>query len=158
MPVAGSQRKVRRILIGCLDTVKLTGACMHRYRCPAGVLALKTLGRTTPCSRIISKREGTCADRLPHTFTSLTLSQNLAILLNAAEKLRSSESDAADESLRCVANALLLVDDARMTWVEIHGRTIVLRSWRCVIVISLEICSVISSMGRRNRLLPILSS
>lgn len=90
-----------------------------------------------------------CDDRIP---------QNLTILLNAAEKLRSSEGDAADESLRCVANALLLVDEARTTWVEIHGAD------HCVTILevryhsSSRYCSVISTINHRNRRLPILSS
>ncbi|KLO08412.1 hypothetical protein SCHPADRAFT_880592 [Schizopora paradoxa] len=87
----------------CVGGGKHSSGRLTKKDAQLALLALKMLGRTTPCSRIIGRRE------------------NLTILLNAAEKLRSSESDAADESLRCIANALLLVDDARIPWVEIHG-------------------------------------
>ena len=35
--------------------------------------------------------------------------------------MRSSDPDAADEALRCIANALLLVDTARNTWADVGG-------------------------------------
>ncbi|KAL5508603.1 hypothetical protein ACEPAH_6222 [Sanghuangporus vaninii] len=67
------------------------------------LLALKTLGRAAAASQIISKES------------------NLRILLSATKSLRSSDSDAADDALRCVANALLLVDRGRDTWIDIQG-------------------------------------
>ncbi|KAI5119629.1 hypothetical protein M0805_007893 [Coniferiporia weirii] len=69
------------------------------------LLALKTLGRAAAASIVISSQS------------------NLRVLLSAAESFRAVDSDAADDALRCIANALLLVEKGRASWVEIQGAT-----------------------------------
>ena len=83
------------------------------------LFALKMLGRQTVTSRVISRRDVRFS-YIPRLLIYI-VSQNLSILLKAAEGLRAKDSDAADEALRCVANALLLVEECRTTWVEIQG-------------------------------------
>lgn len=43
------------------------------------------------------------------------------MLLNATKELRASDANAADDALRCVANALLLVESGRDNWTNIGG-------------------------------------
>ncbi|KAH8115763.1 guanine nucleotide exchange factor [Phellopilus nigrolimitatus] len=69
------------------------------------LLALKILGRAPAASTIISKEN------------------NLKVLLGAAETLRDVDNEAADDALRCVANALLLIEKGRATWVNLRGST-----------------------------------
>jgi Guanine nucleotide exchange factor synembryn len=47
--------------------------------------------------------------------------QNLQILLNLGTDSRESHAEAAYEAMRCVANALLLIDAGRDTWLDIQG-------------------------------------
>ena len=47
--------------------------------------------------------------------------QNLPILLNLGTDTRESHLEAAYEAMRCVANALLLIDSGRDVWLDIQG-------------------------------------
>ncbi|EJD00790.1 uncharacterized protein FOMMEDRAFT_141603 [Fomitiporia mediterranea MF3/22] len=78
-------------------------ARLSRKDAGLALLALKTLGRAPAASDIIARES------------------NLRILLSTTKSLRSSDTEAADDALRCVANALLLVERGRETWVDIHG-------------------------------------
>ena len=47
--------------------------------------------------------------------------QNLSRLLAIIKALNGSDSEAANEALRCVANALLLIEEGRTTWIQVQG-------------------------------------
>lgn len=63
------------------------------------LLAVKSLGKTPTGSRVISKQ------------------YNLITLL-AINKALDSDAEASNEALRCVANAMLLIEEARITFVS----------------------------------------
>lgn len=63
------------------------------------LLAVKSLGKTPTGSRVISKQS------------------NMVTLL-AIHKALDSDAEASNEALRCVANAMLLIEEARITFVS----------------------------------------
>ena len=53
--------------------------------------------------------------------TYILSSKNFHILLKVMKSLYKSNTDAAYDALRCVANALLLVEESRDTWARVQG-------------------------------------
>lgn len=84
------------------------------------LLALKTLGRNPTASRVIVS-PSVCIHLLLLLAEFDLLRKNLQILLNLATDSRESYADAAYEAMRCVANALLLIEAGRDTWLDIQG-------------------------------------
>lgn len=91
-----------------------------------------------------------------HIRELLKYSQNLAILHNAATSLRASDSEAANDALRCVANALLLIESGRSTWVSIKGALHCIELLEVSISISERWYTLTKSL-RNQLLLPSLS-
>ena len=90
----------------------------------AALLSLKMLGRSLPASVIISERNVwiyfmCMCMRTQGTY--ILSSKNFHILLKVMKSLYKSNTDAAYDALRCVANALLLVEESRDTWARVQG-------------------------------------
>ncbi|KIJ32304.1 hypothetical protein M422DRAFT_35851 [Sphaerobolus stellatus SS14] len=86
-----------------LDDVKDTKGRLSQKEIPTALLALKVIGRNITCSRVIVKR------------------QNFEILWGLATATREQDAEAALEAMRCIANALLLIDTSRDTLLELRG-------------------------------------
>lgn len=84
--------------------------------------ALKSLGRAEPSSKVISETAVcSCTSSLVDDRPDVSHTQNLKILLTAAEILLTTDENAMYDALRCIANALLLVDEGRARWVDVGG-------------------------------------
>ncbi|KAF8516016.1 guanine nucleotide exchange factor [Hysterangium stoloniferum] len=86
-----------------IDDVKDGKGRVGQKDIPLALEALKVLGRNPTASRVIIKRP------------------NLQILYNIGTDTKEQNAEAAQEALRSCANALLLIEAARDTWLDIHG-------------------------------------
>ncbi|TDL17549.1 hypothetical protein BD410DRAFT_729913 [Rickenella mellea] len=100
---------VREKLVQCLldDVAQCSRDEKHgrltKKDAQSALLAIKTLGRDPDCSQVLSEQN------------------NLKSLLSISKSFRKADSEASNEALRCVANAMLLVEQGRLTWPEIGG-------------------------------------
>ncbi|KAF8516680.1 guanine nucleotide exchange factor [Gautieria morchelliformis] len=100
---AFSPEEKQQLVQALLNDVKDGKARLLQRDTPLALLALKTLGRNPTASRVI------------------VAPQNLQILLTLGTDSRESHAEAAHEAMRCVANALLLIDTGRDSWLDIRG-------------------------------------
>ncbi|TFK56280.1 hypothetical protein OE88DRAFT_728045 [Heliocybe sulcata] len=107
-PPAAIDDSTRRELVQeLLDDLRALAASEKNSRLSSkdvaqALLAIKTLGRHSASSEVISSED------------------NLKTLL-AVFNAFSDDQDTSNEALRCVANALLLIEQGRFNWVEIGG-------------------------------------
>ncbi|KIJ23912.1 hypothetical protein M422DRAFT_786028, partial [Sphaerobolus stellatus SS14] len=85
------------------DDVKDTKGRLSQNEIPTALLALKVIGRNVTCSHVIVKR------------------QNFEILWGLATATHEQDAEATLEAMRCIANALLLIDTSRDTLLELRG-------------------------------------